>query len=59
MDEAFIRACKKLVVFGGVAGFSMNDMLTLLLNGMTVEQLLDIISQRITAMADTPRRWTM
>lgn len=59
MDEAFLAACKKLVFFGGVAGFSMNDMLTLLLNGMTVEHLLDIIGQRITAMADGPSRWTM
>jgi hypothetical protein len=59
MDEAFLLACKKLVVFGGVAGFSMDDMLTLLLNGMTVDQLLDIIGQRIAAMTDTPSRWTM
>jgi hypothetical protein len=43
MDEAFVKACEKLVLFGGLAGLSMDDMLTLLLNGMNVEQLLDII----------------
>jgi hypothetical protein len=59
MDEAFLLACKKLVLFGGVEGFSMDDMLTLLLNGMTVDQLLEIIGKRITAMTDTPSRWTM
>ena len=59
MDEAFLLACKKLVLFGGAAGFSMDDMLTLLLNGVTVEQLLDIIAQRITAMATAPPHWIM
>jgi hypothetical protein len=34
-------------------------MLTLLLNGMTVEQLLDIIGQRITAMEAMRSLWTM
>jgi hypothetical protein len=43
MDEAFILACKKLVVVGGAVGFSVDDMLTLLLNGMTVDHLLDVI----------------
>jgi hypothetical protein len=51
MDEAFILACKKLVVIGGAAGFSVDDMLTLLLNGMTVDQLLDVIQQRLIGMA--------
>ena len=59
MDETFITACKKLVLMGGAAGFSMDDMLTLLLSGMTVEQLLDIIGQRISAMAAASSRWTM
>jgi hypothetical protein len=59
MDEAFLAACKKLVVFGGVAGFSMDDMLTLLLNGMTVDQLLDIIGKRMTAMGAATPPWTM
>jgi len=59
MDESLVRACKKLVLFGGAAGFSMDEMLTLLLNGMTVEQLLAIIEQRITAMNATSPRWTM
>ena len=58
MDEALLAACKKLVVFGGVAGFSMSDMLTLLLNGMTVDQLLDIIGQRIAVMDAATSRWT-
>lgn len=59
MDEAFVAACKKLIVFGSVAGFSMDDMLTLLLNGMTVDQLLEIIGQRITAMDAGSQRWRM
>ena len=59
MDETFITACKKLVLMGGAAGFSMDDMLTLLRNGMTVEQLLDIIGHRITAMHNPAPPWTM
>jgi hypothetical protein len=39
MDEAFVLACKKLVILGGRAGFTIDDMLDLLLNGMTVDQL--------------------
>ena len=59
MDEAFLSACKKLVVFGGIAGFSMDHMLTLLLNGTTVDQLLDMIAQRITAIDVATPHWTM
>jgi hypothetical protein len=51
MDEAFVLACKKLVVIGGAVGFSVDDMLTLLLNGMTVDQLLDVIQRRLFGMA--------
>jgi len=60
MDEALVLACKKLVVVGGAVGFSVDDLLTLLLNGMTVDKLLDIIQQRLMAMA-TPfaSRWAM
>jgi len=51
MDEALVLACKKLVVAGGPVGFSVDDLLTLLLNGMTVDKLLEIIQQRLIAMA--------
>jgi hypothetical protein len=58
MDEAFVLACKKLVVIGGAVGLSVDDMLTLLLNGMTVDQLLDVIQRRLIAMAEpvAPKR---
>ena len=60
MDEAFLLACKKLVVIGGAVGFSIDDMLTLLLNGMTVEELLNRIEQRLMGMAEPmPSRWVM
>jgi len=51
MDEAFVLACKKLVVIGGAVGFSVDDVLTLLLNGMTVDQLLNVTQQRLIGMA--------
>ena len=51
MDEALVLACKKLVVAGGAVGFSVDDLLTLLLNGMTVDKLLEIIQRRLIAMA--------
>jgi len=58
MDEAFVLACKKLVVVGGAVGFSVDDLLTLLLNGMTVDKLLDTIQQRLIRMAEAyPTNW--
>jgi len=42
MDEAFVNACKKLVVFGSAAGFSRYGMLGRWLNGMTGDQLLGL-----------------
>jgi hypothetical protein len=60
MDEAFVLACKKLVILGGRAGFTIDDMLNLLLNGMTVDQLLDVIQKRLIGMATPlPARWVM
>ena len=60
MDEAFVLACKKLVVIGGAVGFSVDDILTLLLNGMTVDQLLDVIQKRLIGMATPcPANWIM
>ena len=51
MDEAFVLACKKLVVIGGAVGFSINDILDMLLvDRLTVDQLLDIIQQRLVGM---------
>jgi len=58
MDEAFVLACKKLVVVGSAVGFSVDDLLTFLLNGMTVDKLLDIVQQRLIRMADAyPTNW--
>jgi hypothetical protein len=60
MDEALVLACNKLVVVGGAVGFSVDDLLTLLLNGMTVDKLLDIIQQRLIRMAEAyPTNWVM
>ena len=42
---------------GGVVGFSSGDMLDLLLNGTTVDQLLDILQKRLMEMM-TPQ-WIM
>jgi hypothetical protein len=56
MDEALVNACKKLVLLGNQAGFSADDMLTLLLNGMTVDQLLAIIQNRIAAIVSEPTK---
>jgi len=57
MDEAFVLACKKLVILGGAVGFSASDMLDLLLNGTTVDQLLDILQKRLVEM--TAPQWVM
>ena len=57
MDEAFVLACKKLVVLGGVVEFSAGEMLDLLLNGTTVDQILDILQKRLMEM--TVPQWIM
>jgi hypothetical protein len=59
MDEAFVLACKNLVVFGGVVGFSAGEMLNLLLNGTTVDQLLDILQKRLMEMTTGLSQWIM
>ena len=58
MDEALVLACKKLVVIGGAAGPSVDDMLEVLLSGTTVEQLFHVIAQRLIEMP-TPANWIM
>jgi hypothetical protein len=57
MDESFILACKKLVVLGGVVGSSAGEMLYLLLNGTTVDQLLDMLQKRL--IEKTTAHWIM
>jgi hypothetical protein len=57
MDEALVLACKKLIVLGQSAGFSADDLLTLLLNGMTVDDLLDYLQQRLIEQG--PKNWVM
>jgi hypothetical protein len=60
MDERLVAECKKLVVVGGVVGFSVDDLLTLLLNGTSVDQLWDLIQQRLVRMTEPiPSRWVM
>jgi uncharacterized protein YfaQ (DUF2300 family) len=60
MDERLVAACKKLVVMGGVVGLSVDDLLTLLLNGTSVDQLLDLIQERLDRiMEPIPSRWVM
>lgn len=60
MDEAFVLACKKLVVMGDAAGFTVDDILERLLNGITVEQLLAIIEGRLMGMAEPgASKWVM
>lgn len=59
MDEALVDACKKLVLLGNQAGFSADDMLTLLLNGTTVDQLLAIVRKRIAASVSAPTQESM
>ena len=60
MDERLVAECKKLVVVGGVVGFSVDDLLILLLNGTSVDQLLDLIQQRLVRMTEPiPSRWVM
>jgi hypothetical protein len=50
-------ACKKLVVLGGVVGSSAGEMLYLLLNGTTVDQLLDMLQKRL--IEKTTAHWIM
>jgi len=60
MDERLVASYKKLVVMGGVVGFSVDDLLTLLLNGTSVDQLLDLIQQRLVRMTEPiPSRWVI
>jgi hypothetical protein len=60
MDEAFVLACKKLVVLGSAVGFNAGDMLDLLLSGTTVDQLLDILQKRFIEMTTPcPSQWIM
>lgn len=59
MDEALFNACKQLVLLGNQAGFSVDEMLTLLLNGMTVDQLLAIIQKRIAAIVSEATQESM
>jgi len=43
-----------------VVGLSVDDLLTLLLNGTSVDQLLDLIQERLDRiMEPIPSRWVM
>jgi hypothetical protein len=51
----------KLALAGEQAGFSLEDMISLLNSGVTVETLLQLIEWRLTTVANEPRsaRWVM
>ena len=52
----------KLALAGEQAGFSLEDMISLLNAGLTVEKLLDLIERRLTAvepMKPCSARWVM
>jgi hypothetical protein len=52
----------KLAIAGEQAGFSLEDMISLLNAGLTVENLLDLIERRLTgveSMKPCSARWVM
>ena len=55
---SLVKAIGKLAAAGERAGFTLEEMIQLLDNGVSVEMLLDLISRRLE---DPPRRtnWVM
>lgn len=63
-NEKLVRAIGKLAVAGEQAGLSVEHMIQLLNNGLTVEALLELIAWRLTEMRNpiTPccsARWVV
>ncbi len=48
MEASTVASFYKLAVAGQQAGFSLEDMISLLNAGLTVETLLDLIERRLT-----------
>ena len=49
-QKRLVNAIGKLAVAGGQAGLSVEDMIQLLNDGLTVETLLELITWRLTEM---------
>jgi hypothetical protein len=62
MEPSTVATFYKLAIAGEQAGFSLEDMISLLNAGLTVENLLDLIERRLTAvepMKPCSARWVM
>jgi hypothetical protein len=62
MEPSIVVSFYKLAVAGEQAGFSLEDMISLLDAGLTVETLLDLIERRLTnaePMKPCSTRWVM
>jgi hypothetical protein len=58
MHEAFVLTVQETCCNRRRRRFSVDDILTLLLNGMTVDQRLDVIQKRLIGMATPcPANW--
>jgi hypothetical protein len=51
-SSSLVRAVGKLAIAGEQAGFSLEQMIELLNEGLSVETLLDLISWRLGALQD-------
>ena len=62
MEPSIVVSFCKLARAGEQAGFSLEDMISLLNAGLTVETLLDLIERRLTTvepMKPCSARWVM
>jgi hypothetical protein len=62
VELSIVTSFYKLAVTGEQAGFSLEDMISLLNAGLTVENLLDLIERRLTGvdpMKPCSARWVM
>jgi hypothetical protein len=62
MEPSVVMSFYKLALAGEQAGFSLEDMISLLNAGLTVETLLDLVELRLTnaePMKPCSARWVM
>jgi hypothetical protein len=62
MESSVVMSLYKLALAGEQAGFSLEDMISLLNAGLTVETLLDLVELRLTnakPMKPCSARWVM
>jgi hypothetical protein len=62
MELSIVTSFYKLAIAGEQAGFSLEDMISFLNAGLTVENLLDLIERRLTGvepMNPCSARWVM